>query len=225
MACLAVRCGAELETMDLRPFLPLLGAEERARLEAMTTPQRRAEFALARSLVRRVLGGMLERPPAELRIRVTTRGKPYLDPPAGERRIFFSLSHTDGWMLLAVSRQAPVGADVERIARYPERIARRFCHPDELGWLAALPGDAARADGFYRLWTVKEACVKALGMGIAHPLRTVRADDGPAGRSGGIRWWRLEGLGGAHAAVARLGPGAAPPILGFVDADDLTAFE
>lgn len=84
-------------------------------------------------------------------------GKPYF--PAAPW-LHFSISHSGDWWLCAFSG-APVGVDLQRIQPTREAgIARRFFHPDETAWLAVNP------DGFFRLWTAKEACVKLTGRGI-----------------------------------------------------------
>ncbi len=83
-------------------------------------------------------------------------GKPVL---AGRDDAFFSLSHGGRFVLCAVSG-GPVGADVERVRPAQLSVARRF-HPDERAWLEAQP-EAAREDALFRLWTRKEAWIKAV---------------------------------------------------------------
>ncbi len=84
-------------------------------------------------------------------------GKPYF--PAAPR-LYCSVSHSGEYWLCACST-APVGVDVQRIQPTREAaLARRFFHPAEIAWLDATP------DGFFPLWTAKEACVKLTGRGI-----------------------------------------------------------
>jgi 4'-phosphopantetheinyl transferase len=63
-----------------------------------------------------------------------------------------------------------VGVDVERVDRVVrEDIAGRHFAPEEVRDLRALPPDA-QARAFFEYWTLKEAYIKARGMGLAIPL-------------------------------------------------------
>ncbi|CAI8921580.1 4'-phosphopantetheinyl transferase family protein [Pseudomonas zeae] len=76
--------------------------------------------------------------------------------------VHFNLAHTDGLLVLAVGA-GRVGVDVEaRQARGTQSLSRRFFSHEERAVLAGPARDAA----FYRLWTLKEAGVKASGKGV-----------------------------------------------------------
>ena len=109
----------------------------------------------------------------------------------------FSLSHTNKLLALAVT-SAPaldpsnptldassvrfpldarheVGVDCEderrRTSGSADRLAKRWLSADEHAFLESVEDDETRASRFMRLWTLKEAYVKALGTGIAaHPF-------------------------------------------------------
>lgn len=105
--------------------------------------------------------------PQELRFGFAENGKPHLiDYP----EIHFNLSHCKGMALLAVADR-PVGVDVEPVDRVADwqGIAERFFHQQEYQAILALP-EAEQALGFLRIWTAKEALLKATGQGIAHGL-------------------------------------------------------
>lgn len=84
------------------------------------------------------------------------KGKPIF---TARRDVLFSLSHSGRYVLCAVSGKT-VGADVQQIRPMKLSIARRF-HPDEQSWLLSLPEDERQA-GLFRVWTRKEAWVKAV---------------------------------------------------------------
>ncbi len=88
-------------------------------------------------------------------------GKPFLTTKTG---IHFSLSHSGSWVFCAISRD-PVGVDVE-LPRCTAEIAHRFFQPEELEGLELVP------EQLNRLWTAKEAFVKALGGGLTIPLNS-----------------------------------------------------
>ena len=81
--------------------------------------------------------------------------------------VSFNVSHSGAIGLIAVAEgDRRVGVDVEQVRPDTDfrALAARFFHPDE----ARAIGD--RRDAFFRCWTRKEAVVKALGRGLAHPL-------------------------------------------------------
>ena len=80
--------------------------------------------------------------------------------------IFFSLSHAGPWCVCAAAPE-PVGADVEA-ARCSLAVAKRFFPVSEYEAAAALEGQAQR-DYLARLWTCREAVLKALGTGVLGP--------------------------------------------------------
>ena len=83
-------------------------------------------------------------------------------------------------MLIAIARGQPLGVDIERIDRDVDvgGLSRRFFAVAEADALDALP-ETLRAEAFVRLWTCKEAVLKALGEGLAFGLdRVALALDG-----------------------------------------------
>ena len=142
----------------------LLSPSERERADAFRFPVHQARYAAGRGRLRELLAAYIDREPASIELREGPNGKPEL--AGGVVR--FNVSHCEGLALCAVARRE-VGVDLElverqRRLRWPE-IAARFFHPDERwlvdGWLA-----------FLRVWTLKEACLKALGSGLRTDPRT-----------------------------------------------------
>lgn len=93
-------------------------------------------------------------------------GKPFLpDTP----QLHFNLSHCSGLAVCLLSH-TECGVDCESIRPCKQRVAERVCNAQELAALKA----AKDADFlFTRLWTLKEAYVKAIGIGISYPMREV----------------------------------------------------
>lgn len=172
---------AEVEVWTVRlgpgpaPYA-LLDAGERARAERLRDEVRRARFVAAHAALRSIAGRRLGRAPDGLRFARGPFGKPEL---LGGDGLFVNLSHSGGIALVALAA-APVGVDVERwpAAASATRIAERYFPPAEREAVAAAPagaGAGGRAALFARLWTRKEACVKAagarLGDGLSLPVR------------------------------------------------------
>lgn len=190
---------AALDPASVERLCAYLSRDEQARAAQMPMPAKRAEFVLSRALLRRTLGMLLDSAPPELDLATTAAGKPLLRHPAAS--IAFNLSHTSGYILLALSQSGQIGVDIETLGDYQERIARRFFHPAEYAWLEQLE-PARRAHGFYHLWTVKEACIKAIGAGLRFPLRKLPVSDARAGVCLGLSWQVLTVDPAVRAAVA-----------------------
>lgn len=73
----------------------------------------------------------------------------------------FNLSHSHGMAVIAVSGSR-VGVDIEPVRKANISVARRFFCPGELQYVLE-NGDT----GFFRIWTLKEAFMKATGKGMA----------------------------------------------------------
>lgn len=198
----------------------MLDGEERERAARFRLALHRRRFVAARGALRRILGGYLGMPPAELHFTYGPHGKPAL--PA-HPELSFNLSHSEDLALLAVTCGPPVGVDVERLRRLDnlEGLARRVLSGRERRRLAALPPEQRQA-AFHRAWTRKEAYLKARGEGIFRglervevtfepgaPPRLVAAADDPLTTA----FWTLcslEPAPGFIAAVAVAGPVGEP---------------
>jgi len=122
----------------------------------------------ARRLVDAVLPRYLGGSADSLKISRDSNGRPYV---AGTR-LDFNLSHSGDWALLAVASGTRVGVDVEQVRndRDFRAIARRYFSDSEARMIYGLSDAAVALARFYRLWTAKEAALKALGTGIANGL-------------------------------------------------------
>ncbi len=152
----------------------ILSTTELARFRRMRSAGKRREYLAGRSAKRRVLGPLIDMEPRDVPIESGVHGKPEI---GGHDGLHFNLSHSGDRALLAVSRHGPIGVDIEaaRRGRPFRRLARRFFHPAEYDWLQGLPaGDIAA--GFYRLWTLKEAYLKAIGTGLTLSSRAFEVD-------------------------------------------------
>lgn len=99
-------------------------------------------------------------------------GKPrFLEAPD----IHFNLSHSGQKVMCAISR-AEVGCDVEQVREPNLKMAERFFAPEEYAALAACPHREAQRQLFFRLWTLKESFMKAVGLGLALPLKAFSID-------------------------------------------------
>jgi 4'-phosphopantetheinyl transferase len=156
-----------------------LAADERARAGRFHFERDRAHFIVARGVLRAILGCYLTRAPECLSFCYNAHGKPALAGGPDAQAIRFNLSHSDGVALYAVARGREVGIDVERIRcnLAVAEIAERFFSRREDAMLQNIPTEE-RHQAFFRVWTRKEAYVKARGEGLS--LLSDKMDVSPA---------------------------------------------
>lgn len=161
--------------------LAALSDAERTRAALFATDALRNRWLTAHVAMRRILARELGVRPAVIVYGAGAAGKPFIASPAGSG-VEYSFSDSGDLALLAVGRGAALGVDVEacRSISDLEGVAERFFAPEERVALFALP-EAERRAGFYRLWTRKEAYIKAIGTGLGHALDrfvvTIEVDD------------------------------------------------
>jgi len=147
-----------------------LDAEELARADRFYFAPDREIFIAAHALTRALLShyGGLE--PRCWRFVAGPHGRPALDPAHNRPDLHFNLSHTEGLVGCALAHHE-VGIDVESVERSAStgRIAGRFFTPREVALIDASP-EQLRQRVFFQLWTMKEAVMKAMGLGFQLPL-------------------------------------------------------
>ncbi len=177
----------DVEAARRARWLHWLSAHERARVERYVDPLHGARYLAAHAQLRWLLGERLGLAPETLAFERAAQGKPHL---AG-RPLRFNLTHCREFGMVALHPTLEVGVDIEWIEaqRGWLALARRFFTGGESAWLAGLAPEA-QARAFCRLWTCKEAWMKADGRGLGAGLRSVEV-----------------GLGEGHAPELRGAPG------------------
>lgn len=162
-----------LTEADVSPWLDLLDPKERNRAARFVFGRHRTTYIAAHALTRLVLSRLDPAIPSSAwRFEAGAHGKPRAWVGGNPADLTFNLSHTDGLVGLATLRSPghELGFDVEPIYRKVTLgVADRFFRPEETAWLHGLP-EAGRPEGFLRLWTLKEAFIKATGEGLARDL-------------------------------------------------------
>jgi 4'-phosphopantetheinyl transferase len=165
----------------------------------------RVRYTFAHAMLRTLLARRLAVTPAGLAFAAGPNGKPHLAGPAA--RLAFNLSYGDATVALAFARR-PVGVDLEAVRDNVAfgDIGSRFFQPDELRYLDPSAGLGVR-DRFFRLWTRKEAVLKALGVGLGglgevSVLDDLVVADGAQGRTMRIALRTLPGPPGHALALA-----------------------
>jgi phosphopantetheinyl transferase len=144
---------------DVSSLRGVLTPEEAARVAPWGSSERIRSFVLGRALLQHA-GWEWPQPKGWLAFE--DNGRPFCVPPGTD----VSLSHAGDHVLVAMASGGRVGVDVEVHQVRQQDLLNRFFHPEEHAWMAQ---DLGR---LHRLWTLKEAALKAMGLGVSgDPLR------------------------------------------------------
>lgn len=192
--------------------LAWLDEQEQARRQRFEHAGPRRRFSLCRAALRAVLCEELRCQNEQLAFRTSRFGKPYAlvqDEPAS---MSFNVSHSGNHGLVAYAPKGRLGVDIEErdAQRDLSLLIETVLGPEERTALALTQGQA-RTRLFFKLWTLKEAVLKALGEGFAMDAASIRIPTAMLGgkESGVLRLprlpevtWRIEDLGNQKFAAA-----------------------
>ncbi len=152
---------------ELAQFWPVLCAAERERAGRFAAERDRTRFVAARGLLRELLGSCLGTEPGAIEFDYSPKGKPALVGDFACSRLQFNLAHSGDLAVFAVARHGAVGVDVEEVRAVPclAELVQRCCSASESAEVSQQTGKAALG-AFFRVWTRKEAWLKATGEGI-----------------------------------------------------------
>lgn len=205
---------ASVEGLDLAPARGSFSPDELARAERMATPNLRRRFLARRWMARALLARETGQSPGELVLerRCERCGELHPVSPlgAGSSSVWWSASSSADLAAVAIS-DSRVGLDVEQRQERPrwEQIASRFYSEAEC---RAVAGSAAR---FLEFWTLKEAYLKAIGLGLPGGLDSLECTGlspsaGEWSMSAAHPGWRFRQLEAAPGFVAALAVEGAP---------------
>jgi len=159
---------------NLESLRRTLSVNELERAARFHFEEHRARYIVAHGCLRQLLSRYLSIPASSIEFELGTNGKPTLAGDAARSGLQFNLAHSADLSLTAVVTGSPVGVDVEqvRILSDANELVQRFFSKREAAEFASMP-ESQQPLGFFRLWTRKEAWLKATGEGIAHLLDKV----------------------------------------------------
>lgn len=189
----------------------ILSADELERAGGFSFEQDRRRFVATRAGLRIILGTCSGLTPTALRFRYGPFGKPLLDNPT-RSGLHFSVAHSSDRAIVAVTRHQNLGVDIERVRPIPAlpAIVKYLFSRRERE--AILTDDAKAQQAFFYHWTLKEAWLKSVGVGLSGLLKDVEICRGPGGAprmrqaagAGESLPWRLHSWSPAPGFVAAL---------------------
>ncbi|MEU1695616.1 MULTISPECIES: 4'-phosphopantetheinyl transferase family protein [Streptomyces] len=208
------------EGRDPRALAADLGADHE-RYARMPASRNRDRFVASRLLLKSAASAVLGALPRELELAYKPGGRPYL---RGIDQLDVGLSHTDGLLVVGLTRFGRIGVDTEPADRRMLELGTELkaCTPFELEALERVPAERRNRE-LVRLWTLKEAYSKAIGQGLrfrftefgfgpqGERLSVLRPDGTPGtGREWSFHSWLVEDAYTVSAAVHDPGFGDRP---------------
>jgi len=147
--------------------LEILSDDELKRFERLRFNEDQRAFAASHGLVRQTLSRFAPVAPADWAFINRKDGRPELADKFSKFQLRFNLSHSRGLVACIITVAMDCGVDVERFSKVkvPLNLARRFFNEREYLHLLNLEGKELDRR-FIEIWTLKEAYVKAKGLGI-----------------------------------------------------------
>jgi 4'-phosphopantetheinyl transferase len=166
---------------DLQRYRGWLTASEMARHQRFVRAHRQRQFIVGRVLLRAALARLLAVPLLDIRLEEQVGKAPRLAAPVLKGAApGFSIAHSGRWVACAVSAQTALGLDIElrdATRDLPALAAQAFDSSEMARWarIQNLASDE-RVDGFYRLWSEKEASFKLGVAGGGHCVALPHAE-------------------------------------------------
>lgn len=123
---------------------------------------------LSAPFVRECLGKFLDQDPSALKVSRHPSGQPFVEY---ETPVYFSLTHSGGFLSLACSFNFDLGLDLQIHQNFNPNLFQTICCGTELVSLKEL-----NEKNFFKVWTIKEAALKCLGLGLRLPMNQLQID-------------------------------------------------
>lgn len=165
---------------DLGAAYFLMSDERKTRCDSYLREDDKRLCIAADMLLRNVLSKKLGKSGKLLEFAVTESGKPYLK----NEEYFFSVSHSDKYVAVAINKTDEVGIDIEKLRPVKAAAAKHIFTPSEIRFVfndGLIPDgiidDTKTLERFFKVWTYKEAYVKMTGEGIGNNIKDFSYDE------------------------------------------------
>ncbi len=160
---------------DLGYYKTIISPEESKRVCNLCIEERKNRYIITHGILNVITGIYLSVKPEEVVIRYNTNGVPFIDGIS--QSFFFNLSCSKELALYCFSSRWKSGIDIEHQSGVKDifRFSRRYFTRKENELLLKAESQELLVL-FYRIWTRKEACLKAPGWGLTKPLNYLDVD-------------------------------------------------
>lgn len=156
----------------------ILSYEERKHMESLIFQCDRYRYQITHAIKRIILANYLSCDPKSLQFKIAKRGKPSLIKWQNFLNIQFNISHSHSIILIAITKEDPIGIDIEchNEKKTVEELGNFVFSPLEKAFFSSLSSTQEREKAFFRCWTRKEAYLKLKGIGLTSNLAEISVD-------------------------------------------------
>lgn len=158
-----------LDELNQHDFQQCLTKDESDRANKLKVVEKRKQFIVSRGILRKLLSNFLDI--NEIVISYGPHKKPYIEHQFNNNSVIFNISHSANYVLIAITLNNEMGIDIEKINPDIDfkSLSKRFFSTKEKNELIDCDF-SKQLETFYRVWTRKEAFIKATGKGISFGL-------------------------------------------------------
>lgn len=165
------------ENQHLIECLNSLSEDEKIRADSYAFKYLMQEFILCRGTLRKILAQYLKVTPKEIKFSYSEYGKPFVSLSKSSQ-LYFNISHSSEYFVIAVSECSEIGIDIEFCKKDINlfEVAQEVFTCNEIAKLSKL-SEKNQILEFYKMWTIKEAYIKAIGRGFSFNPKLIEIDE------------------------------------------------
>lgn len=152
----------DISPKELDILFDAMSNERQSEVMRIVNEKKRKSKIISDALCRKAVSEFCGIPSAKIKFTKNVYGKPY----AENLPVYFSVSHSADMVVCAVSDKE-IGIDTEKIKMYNPKVSKKFAIEKELEYIHS------HENGFFEIWTLKEAYFKCIGTGLGADIKNV----------------------------------------------------
>lgn len=143
------------------------------------TKQLQENYIIARAVIRQILSENISLPPSEIIFTKNAFGKPCISTHQNQNNIYFNISHSKDILCIGVAKVGEIGVDIEFKDEYLNigDVQDLCLSHEEKKFMSTFETSSLKIDFFYKIWTLKESIVKAVGCGMSYEINKINLID------------------------------------------------
>jgi 4'-phosphopantetheinyl transferase len=164
----------------VKNFYRILSAEEKYKISKIRIEELRNRQIITKGTLRVLLSNYFDCEPLDIEFQTNNYGKPEVIPLLNTPNISFNLSHSEDYLIVGLTKDHLFGIDLEKIVEIQnlDDVVGLCFSEYEKKWFRNLQ-PLQRPEIFYKIWTAKEAFIKAIGEGLSFSPNRISFDINP----------------------------------------------
>lgn len=159
---------------DVDFFYSLLNEEEKKGIDKIKLQGVRNRRIISKAIVKDIISKYLGINISQIKFLYNRFGKPVLPEEINLSGLRFNISHSNGLGIIALIKKNQIGVDIEEIVELEDiNDIIHTCFSKNEQYLFNDLELSEKTNLFYKIWTGKEAFIKAIGQGFSFPLQNI----------------------------------------------------